>query len=202
VPRRYRVKASGILVSGIYDKIGKMALDRAVFKSKWPCSFAHPSQRSQSKVHVFWDQLCLQGGKKWEDGFIEGLALSVVFVPVLCRVTLQKWREQPKTSDASPQDWFSADSVDNFLLECIVALELNARLVLLHHADDVFACKRILPVFVDDERCTLSDAAATATISKAEDILRSLNVLARDCAIERFQRLIAPALPSQSLPPP
>ncbi len=201
--RRYRVKASGILVSEIYEKIGKLSLDRAAFKSKWPRNFARPSQLLPSKVHVFWDQNCLQSGKKWEDGFIEGLSLSIVFVPFLCRAAITKWQEQPDVKESNPRDWFSPDQVDNFLLECIIALELHERLPSILDAaritrsegpiaaDSVFACKRIMPIFVDEDcHGAMSDAPATATIKKAEEILRSLDILAQDCAISRFDHLI------------
>ena len=182
-PFRYRVKANGILVSGVYDKLGKATMYRGVFRSKWPRSFTRP-QSSVTKFHAFWDQHCLQGGKKWEEGFIEGLSLSVVFVPFLCRASVQKWQEPP-ASVVNPQEWFSPDSVDNFLLECIVALELNDRLTSKHGAASLFACKRILPIFVDDELGELSKTAAKATVAKAEEVLRRLNVLSEACFIDR-----------------
>jgi len=123
-----------------------------------------------------------------------------VFLPVLCRASKQKWKDVPSVSDANPRDFFSPNYVDNFLLECIVALELNARLTKLHDADSVFACKRILPIFVDDDNDPLSETAANATIEKAEKILQSLNVLAKDCNIERFVHGIAIVL-QEKLPP-
>lgn len=69
------------------------------------------------------------------------------------------------------------DEVDNFLLECILALELNSHLSKCYDTDTLFACKLVLPIFVDDSKYSLSDDVATATVSKAQQILRSLSVL-------------------------
>jgi hypothetical protein len=184
---RYRVKANGILVSNIHDKLGKESVNRGVFNSKWPRAFTRP--KNSCEFYTFWDQHCLQSGKKWEDGFIEGLALSLVFVPFLCRSSVQKWQDAP-ASVANPHEWFSPKYVDNFLLECIVALELYERLSSKYDEGSLFACKRILPIFVDDHRCELSETAADATITKAEEILQRLNVLAQGSAIQRCVRQI------------
>ncbi len=184
---RYRVKANGILVSSIHDKLGKESVDRGAFNSKWPHAFTRP--KSSCKFYTFWDQHCLQSGKKWEDGFIDGLALSLVFVPFFCRSSVQKWQDAPE-GVANPHEWFSPKYVDNFLLECIVALELNERLSSKYDDDSLFACKRILPIFVDDHECELSQTAADATITKAEEILQRLNVLAQGSAIKRSVRQI------------
>jgi hypothetical protein len=181
------VKDGTKIVTGIYDSLVKSSTHRSVFKSKWPSNFSRPPQGSQSKINIFWDQRCLQSGKKWEDGFIEGLASSVVFVPFLCEDSLQKWKDLPSSSDANPDHYFSETAVDNFLLECILALELNSYLTSdKETADVVFACKRILPIFIDGGKKIVSEKVAIATISKAEAILRRLNVLDQNGTIERF----------------
>lgn len=188
----YRVKDATKIVSDIYDLLLKPSPHRSVFNSKWPSNFARPRapEGSLNKINVFWDQRCLQSGKKWEDGFIEGLASSIVFVPFLCDDSIKKWKDQPSDSEANPE-YFSETKVDNFLLECIVALELNAHLTRdKDTADVVFPCKRILPIFIHDglgsDLKKLSEKVAMATISKAEAILRRLNILAENDAIERF----------------
>jgi hypothetical protein len=184
----YRVKDGTKIVAGIYDLLLKPSSHRSVFKSKWPSNFARPPQGSLSKINVFWDQRCLQSGKKWEDGFIEALSSSVVFVPFLCEDSIKKWKDLPSGSDANPNHYFSDKTVDNFLLECILALELNSRLTSdKDTADVVFACKRIVPIFIESiNQKMLSEKVAIPTISKAEAILRRLNVLAENDTIERF----------------
>jgi hypothetical protein len=186
----YRVKdASTEIVIDIYDLLLKPSPHRSVFKSKWPSNFVRP-QGSRNKLSVFWDQRCLQSGKKWEEGFIEALTSSVVFVPFLCANSIKRWKDLPSGSDVDPGPYFSETTVDNFLLECILALELNSRLTSdKDTADVVYACKRILPIFIDKDlqgKKILSEKVAIATVIKAEAILRHLNVLAQNDTIERF----------------
>ena len=38
-------------------------------------------KNQQAKVYL--DEICLQDGQKWQDGFIRGLSVSLVVVPVL-----------------------------------------------------------------------------------------------------------------------
>jgi hypothetical protein len=183
----YRVKDATKIVSGIYDLLLKPSLHRSVFNSKWPSNFKRPPQGSLNKINVFWDQRCLQCGKKWEEGFVEGLTSSIVFVPFLCDDSMMRWKDLPSDSDANPECYFSETKVDHFLLECILALELYARLTSdKDTADVVFPCKRIVPIFIDEGKTKASEKVAIATISKAEAILRRLNVLATNDTIERF----------------
>ncbi len=119
---------------------------------------------------------------------MEGLTLSIVFVPFLCKDSVKKWKDLPSGSHEDPSFFFSETAVDNFLLECILALELNLFLTKRKDAKDVvFSCKRILPIFIDDNLkvSEFSEMFASATVNKAEEILRSLGVLAQSENIKR-----------------
>lgn len=126
---------------------------------------------------------------------MEALTCSVIFVPILSHKSVHKWMNVPSDSEAAKSDYFNEAKVDNFLLECVIALELHSRLSKLKKSGDVvFACKRILPIFIDKGKPIMSENVATATVNKAEGILRSLNVLDQNGTIDRFSpACIAPA---------
>ena len=67
-------------------------------------------------LRVWWDVECLEAGKKWEEGFVEGLFEAKVFVPVLSRAGLAPFARLDETSET-----------DNVLLEQVLALEQHAR---------------------------------------------------------------------------
>jgi hypothetical protein len=67
-------------------------------------------------LRVWFDKKCLVGGKKWQEGFLEGLSMSAVFVPVLSvpgLASMSKLRHDSR--------------VDNWLAEWRLALELEER---------------------------------------------------------------------------
>mmetsp|Transcript_15742 Transcript_15742/g.51430 ORF Transcript_15742/g.51430 Transcript_15742/m.51430 type:complete len:334 (-) Transcript_15742:374-1375(-) len=65
-------------------------------------------------VNVWWDRKALQPGQLWEQGFVDGLKSSDIFVPVLSKAAL------------APFEQLAADSqCDNVLLEYRMALELK-----------------------------------------------------------------------------
>ena len=57
----YRVDPDQPIVEALYDKLTAL------------------------KLRVWWDVKCLQPGQLWEDGFIDGLAGSAVFIPLLSK---------------------------------------------------------------------------------------------------------------------
>ena len=80
-------------------------------------------------IPVFWDAKSLLPGQPWEDGFVNGLNESAIYVPVLSKAALASYAELTPESNC-----------DNVLLEQLLALELKKR-------DDSFL---ICPVFVGE----------------------------------------------------
>lgn len=73
-------------------------------------------------LKVFWDKKCLQDGKDWMVGFLEGLCSSRIFIPILSRNAINM-------ADNIRQNFslLKADSpCDNVLLEYRMVLELRA----------------------------------------------------------------------------
>ncbi len=166
----YRVKTEAGLVGELYHKFMTSA-DAAKIPdiSKWPSKFKQPPR--ESRLHVFWDAKCLAPGLPWKDnGFVTALSTSLLFLPLL--------------SDGVVEKWFAPvqDVVDNVLLELILALEFN--LLSRKYPLEVYPCKHIMPVFVDDvfkRHSELSPAPANETMKEASRILAALGVgLSRD----------------------
>jgi len=82
---------------------------------------------TQAGLRVWLDAVCLVDGRRWLDGFCEGLARSSVFVPLLSVGGMDNWARLTPES-----------ACDNVLLEHRLALELRVRGLL----DAIF------PVFV------------------------------------------------------
>ena len=97
-------------------------------------------------VNVWWDAVCLEPGKRWEDGFADGLFSSAVFVPVLSRAALTPFAGLMESSRC-----------DNVLLEHRLALELLERGNLL----------RVYPVLVG--------SAAPPKLSRGNPTMRRIN---------------------------
>ena len=71
---------------------------------------------TERNVNVWWDKVCLQDGADWEEGFVDGLFSSRVFVPLLSKAAL------------APYATLHADSpCDNMMLEQLLALEQMQR---------------------------------------------------------------------------
>ena len=102
----YRVATDKDLVETMYNKLTMMGL------------------------RVFWDKICLEAGKDWEEGFAVGLCGSGIFVPVISRGALKSRYES----------LHAESNVDNVLLEHRLALELNALDLVTH----------IYPIYVGD----------------------------------------------------
>ena len=71
-------------------------------------------------LNVWLDQKCLEFGKPWEEGFIDGLCKSRVFVPILSR-------EAFVSSNQSILTLTKSSPIDNVLLEYRLAGELQKR---------------------------------------------------------------------------
>ena len=105
-------------------------------------------------LDVWWDKVSLEPGRRWEEGFADGLCGAKIFVPVLSAGGLR------------PFERLGAQSAcDNVLLEHLLALELRQRGLM----DAIF------PVFVGDvdadgrhghffEDGGMPDCAATAAV--------------------------------------
>lgn len=128
----YRVETEGSrapgnqLVKDIYEKLHALSLTDHIVPitglGVWP-SFCAPPKSSCPRhcVKVFWDEKCLPDGQSWMEGFVNGVANSVVFVPLL------SWDERDKGSLGGLINLNRAgrDYVDNVLLELILALEIR-----------------------------------------------------------------------------
>ena len=99
----YRVASDRQLARRLYDLLTEMTLDD-----------------TGQKLRVYLDQTRLEDGQRWDSGFMEGLANSWVFVPVVSVGSVG-----PMCSlggGESGEDW-----TDNVLLEWTAALELHQR---------------------------------------------------------------------------
>jgi TIR domain/Protein kinase domain len=81
------------------------------------------TQLTDAGLRVWWDKVCLKPGISWEDGFMDGLLRSRIFLPLLSREGINHpaipWQNFSKlTSDSR---------CDNVLLEYRLSLELLAR---------------------------------------------------------------------------
>ena len=94
-------------------------------------------------VDAWWDVACLEPGKRWEDGFADGLFGAVVFVPVLSKAAL------------APFSKLRADSAnDNVFLEYRGALEMESRGTI----KCVYPCPHVVA-------CPWSDASALVAVA-------------------------------------
>jgi hypothetical protein len=110
----YRVASDRELARRLYDALSAMTVDE-----------------TGSKMRVYLDQTRLEDGQRWDSGFMEGLAQSWVFIPIVSVGSVQ-----PMTHLGAGEDW-----VDNVLLEWTAALELHQRGRL----------KSVLPLLVGEE---------------------------------------------------
>ena len=74
-------------------------------------------EETGQKLRVYLDQQRLEDGQRWDSGFMEGLAKSWVFVPIVSVGSVG-----PMTKLSEEEDW-----CDNVLLEWTAALELHQR---------------------------------------------------------------------------
>ena len=69
---------------------------------------------TSDRIHVWWDKKCLKQGEDWEEGFVNGLFSSTIFMPILSAAAVAPFDGLTSSSDC-----------DNLLLELRLALELK-----------------------------------------------------------------------------
>ena len=109
----YRVASDRQLARQLHDLLSVMTLED-----------------TDQKLRIYLDQTRLEDGQRWDSGFMEGLAQSWVFLPVVSVGSVG-----PMCSLGQEEDW-----TDNVLLEWTAALELHQR----------GQVKAILPVLVGE----------------------------------------------------
>jgi hypothetical protein len=96
----YRVASDRQLARRLYDALLELSIDE-----------------TGQCMRVYLDQTRLEDGQRWDSGFMEGLANSWVFVPIVSVGSVG-----PMVQLGQEEDW-----VDNVLLEWTAALELHQR---------------------------------------------------------------------------
>ena len=104
----YRVKSDAELTERLYYALGEIGL------------------------RVWWDQKCLPAGLKWQDGFVDGLFTSALFVPILSKAAITPFASLKEDS-----------SCDNVLLEHRLALEAMAQGII----------RGIFPLLIGERHC-------------------------------------------------
>eukprot|EP00290_Baffinella_frigidus_P041768 CAMPEP_0180287810 /NCGR_PEP_ID=MMETSP0988-20121125/13621_1 /TAXON_ID=697907 /ORGANISM="non described non described, Strain CCMP2293" /LENGTH=842 /DNA_ID=CAMNT_0022262261 /DNA_START=659 /DNA_END=3183 /DNA_ORIENTATION=+ len=143
----------------------------------WPKSAKRPVPFRPEEAKVYLGKDCLQDGQSWLAGFVQGLVVSMTFVPLL------SWEEGDEGSlgELSRIGVNGFDRVDNVLLEMILATAFRE--------DSRFAVHAILPVIVGaaaegggfgtfpfHKLARLSDEPSRATNALAATILRQLGL--------------------------
>jgi hypothetical protein len=96
----YRVASDRQLARRLYDALSELSIDE-----------------TGQRMRVYLDQTRLEDGQRWDSGFMNGLANSWVFVPIVSAGSVG-----PMVQLGQHEDW-----TDNVLLEWAAALELHAR---------------------------------------------------------------------------
>ena len=99
----YRVASDRQLARRLYDLLSDMTLED-----------------TGQKLRVYLDQTRLEDGQRWDSGFMEGLAHSLVFVPIVSVGSVGPMGQLG--GGEGGEDW-----TDNVLLEWTAALELHQR---------------------------------------------------------------------------
>lgn len=119
----YRQATEGVRGNGLAEKL-YTALTIASITShqiprsgwgKFPSFAEKPQHARLEQAKIFLDVKCLLVGSPWKEGFVKGLAKSMVFVPLL------SWLEDGTGSVGSMQS-LKDDECDNVLLELTLAL--------------------------------------------------------------------------------
>ena len=95
----------------------RVASDRDLAQRLHESLSALTLEETGQKLRVYLDSTRLEDGQRWDSGFMEGLAKSWVFVPIVSVGSVQ-----PMMNLSEGEDW-----VDNVLLEWAAALELHRR---------------------------------------------------------------------------
>jgi hypothetical protein len=96
----YRVASDRQLARRLYDALSELSIDE-----------------TGQRMRVYLDQTRLEDGQRWDSGFMQGLANSWVFVPIVSVGSVG-----PMVRLGQHEDW-----TDNVLLEWAAALELHQR---------------------------------------------------------------------------
>jgi hypothetical protein len=96
----YRVQHEADVARELFDRLSALEL-----------------RETGQRVRVYLDQVRLEDGRRWDTGFMEGLAETVVFVPLVSVGCVRGMKEL-----TPEEDW-----CDNVLLEWCAALELHER---------------------------------------------------------------------------
>jgi len=91
---------------------------------------------TRSGFRVFWDKLCLEDGRNWEEGFCDGLVQSRVFIALLSEAGLYG---NGRSMRGNISKLTAASDCDNVILEQALALELKGRNLI----------ERVAPVLID-----------------------------------------------------
>lgn len=135
----YRVASEAAFAKKLHDQLSAMTL----------------SETGQ-KLRVYLDQVRLEDGERWDEGFMTGLASSWVAVPLVSTKGLQPMLNL--TSESK--------QCDNVLLEWTAALELNARGQL----------QAIIPVIACDESDIMFDWGLPRQLTNTEHVATTTQV--------------------------
>ncbi len=151
----------------------------------WPRSFRRDESFRNSSIRLFQDSYCLKDGVRWEGdggvdngGFLGALRLSIVFAPVFS-AQKKDGIVLPVGSVGQMIHLSEEDTLDNVLLELIVARELH---LLSRHSSTkaLFPCSYILPLFrseyVWEAAKLLPKTPSTQTNTKAHRVMLSMGI--------------------------
>ena len=139
---------------------------------------------TEQKLRVYLDQTRLEDGQRWDSGFMEGLAHSWVFVPIVSVGSVGPMCQLGGGEDGVKEDW-----TDNVLLEWTAALELHQRGRL----------KAVLPLLVG-ESDFFADAHAqfggiqalptSSSVATMEKVVMHLHETTGDDSISKLRELL------------
>eukprot|EP01046_Picozoa_sp_COSAG06_P027465 COSAG06_NODE_2428_length_6891_cov_11.077433_1_plen_1072_part_00 len=109
----YRVYSDKILAQILFDLLSAKTL-----------------RKNGKQLRVFLDSQCLRDGERWDSGFMDGLASSWIFVPIVSAGALEPMTKLMGGTDDDGGGGGGAEMsprCDNVLLEWVAALELLTR---------------------------------------------------------------------------
>jgi hypothetical protein len=161
----YRVASDRELARRLHDSLSELTIEE-----------------TGQKLRVYLDATRLEDGARWDTGFMEGLAKSWVFVPIVSVGCVQ-----PMLGLSEVEDW-----CDNVLLEWTAALELHQRGTI----------KAVLPLlagqgsFFDDAQAAFGGVSAlppTVSAATMDQVAMHLREHTNDGSIEGLRELVQQA---------
>jgi hypothetical protein len=158
----YRVASDRQLARQLYDMLSNISMDE-----------------TGQRVRVYLDQTRLEDGQRWDAGFMEGLANSWVFCPIVSVGSVA-----PMAQLGELEDW-----TDNVLLEWTAALELHQR----------GTVKAVLPLlvgksdFFNDAQVAFGGVQSLPNRSSAatmEKVVTHLGETTSDASLEGLRNLL------------